>query len=139
LELLDANRATVDRFIATVPWHDDPGDSRRTAEQVHLQSEHVPLLRAYEELLMPLRFTDEYDSQAFTGALLQIGEYPGAARVGSDGSTPRHRRLPPYGRCAVVRRERIAPVAGERICRHELGPTDACCQIPDTLRSPHRM
>jgi hypothetical protein len=75
VELLDANRRTVDQFIETVPWHDDIGDSRRTAEQVHLVSEDVPLRRAYEELLTPLRFTGEYDSQLFTGVLLQIGEY----------------------------------------------------------------
>jgi len=74
-ELLGANRDTVERFLATVPWQDDDGDPRRTRDQVHLVSERVPLRRAYEELLMPLRFTDEFDSQAFTGVLLQIGEY----------------------------------------------------------------
>lgn len=74
-ELLNANRNTVERFVSSVPWQDDRGDPRRTAEQVHRVSENVPLQRAYEDLLMPLRFTDEYDSQAFTGVLLQIGEY----------------------------------------------------------------
>jgi Z1 domain-containing protein len=81
-DLLTANRDTVGRFVATLPWHDDEGDARRTPEQVHFVSEGVPLRRAYEDLLTPLRFTDEYDSQAFTGVLLQIGEYlqanPGA-------------------------------------------------------------
>lgn len=74
-ELLTANRDTVARFIATVSWRDDDGEKRRTREQVHFVSADVLLQRAYEDLLTPLRFTDEYDSQAFTGALLQIGEY----------------------------------------------------------------
>jgi hypothetical protein len=75
VELLAANRLTVEGFIASLPWHDDTGDPRRTPEQVHFVSENVPLHRAYEGLLLPLRFTDEYDSQAFTGVRLQIGEY----------------------------------------------------------------
>jgi hypothetical protein len=74
-DLLNANRDTVHKFVETLPWHHDEGDPRRTPEQVHLVSEGVPLRLAYEELLTPLRFTDEYDSQAFTGVLLQIGEY----------------------------------------------------------------
>jgi Z1 domain-containing protein len=74
-ELLDANRDTVRRFVDTVTWSDDEGDGRRTRDQVHLVSEQIPLRRAYEELLFPLRFTDERDSQLFTGALLQIDNH----------------------------------------------------------------
>ncbi len=74
-ELLDANRQTTQQFIASVPWKNDDGDSRRTVEQIHLISERVPLRRAYEELLIPLRFTGEHDSQLFTGMLLQIDDY----------------------------------------------------------------
>ena len=74
-ELLDANRQTVQRFVEGTTWHDDAGDARRTPDQVHLVAEDVPLRRAYEELLVPLRFTGERDSQLFTGALLQIDDY----------------------------------------------------------------
>jgi Z1 domain len=74
-ELLDANRLTVRRFIEGVKWRDDEGDARRTPEQVHLVSEQIPLRRAYEELLMPLRLTDERDSQLLTGVRLQIDDY----------------------------------------------------------------
>jgi hypothetical protein len=74
-ELLQANRETVSRFVASVPWQVSKGDPRRTDDQVHLVAERVPLRRAYEELLTPLRFTHEHDSQLFTGVLLQIGEY----------------------------------------------------------------
>jgi len=74
-ELLDANRQTIRAFVDTLAWRDDEGDARRTADQVHLVAERIPLKRAYEDLLMPLRFTDEYDSQLFTGVLLQIDSY----------------------------------------------------------------
>jgi hypothetical protein len=74
-ELLDANRKTVADFVARHTWTDSPGDSRRTAEQVHLITEDVPLRRAYEDLLYPLRMTDERDSQLFTGLLLQLDAY----------------------------------------------------------------
>jgi hypothetical protein len=73
-ELLDANRETVDRFVKSAAWNDDEGDQRRTVDQIHVVV-LVALKRAYEELLIPLGFTDERDSQLFTGALLQIDEY----------------------------------------------------------------
>jgi hypothetical protein len=75
VELLDANRQTVRRFVESVGWRSDDGDPRRTPDQTHLVAEQVPLRRAYEELLSPLRFTDERDSQLFTGAMLQIDNY----------------------------------------------------------------
>jgi hypothetical protein len=71
-ELLEANRLTVQRFIDTLEWAEDKGDPRRTPEQVHLVSEQASLQRAYEDLLSSLCFTDERDSQLFTGILLQI-------------------------------------------------------------------
>jgi hypothetical protein len=74
-ELMTANRQTVQNFTATLAWREDEGDSRRTPDQKHFVSESIPLRRAYEELLMPLRFTDERDSQLFTGALLQIDDH----------------------------------------------------------------
>ena len=74
-DLVESNRQTVQRFIDGRTWHDDHGDPRRTPDQVHLVTDDVPLRRAYEELLFPLRFTDERDSQLFTGALLQIDDY----------------------------------------------------------------
>jgi hypothetical protein len=75
-ELVDANRHTVRTFVGTVSWREDEGDPRRTPVQIHLVTERrIPLRRAYEDLLIPLRFTDEYDSQLFTGVLLQIDSY----------------------------------------------------------------
>lgn len=73
-ELLDANRQTVRRLVESLVWNPDAGDPRRTADQIHLVAE-VPLRRAYEDLLSPLRFTSERDSQLFTGAMLQIDNY----------------------------------------------------------------
>jgi hypothetical protein len=74
-ELLDANRQTVRKFVESVAAVNDEGDPRRTPDQVHLVSEHVSLRRAYQDLLIHLRFTSERDSQLFTGVLLQIDKY----------------------------------------------------------------
>jgi hypothetical protein len=74
-ELVEANRQTARKFVDSVTWADDEGDPRRTPEQVHFVSDGVPLRRAYEELLIPMRLTDERDSQLFTGLLLQIDDY----------------------------------------------------------------
>src|ERR1022692_1101460 len=74
-ELLDSNRKTVTDFIQRHNWTDSPGDARRTADQVHLITEEVPLRRVYEDLLIPLRLTEERDSQIFTGLLLQVEAY----------------------------------------------------------------
>jgi hypothetical protein len=74
-ELLDENRRTVAEFIRYHAWTDSPGDPRRTADQVHLITEEVPLGQAYEDLLIPLRHTEERDSQLFTGLLLQVEAY----------------------------------------------------------------
>jgi len=75
VQLLDSNRSSVSKFVAQLNWTDAPGDARRTPDQVHLISEDVPLSRAYEDLLIELRLTDEVDSQFFTGMLLQIEAY----------------------------------------------------------------
>jgi hypothetical protein len=85
-ELLDENRQTVQRFSGSLTWRQDDGDPRRTADQIHLIAERVPLRRAYEDLLSPLRFTGERDSQLFTGAMLQMVP---------DGRRPTNRALPP--------------------------------------------
>jgi hypothetical protein len=74
-DLLEANRRTVSDFTKNLDWADDEGDQRRTPEQVHLVAHGVPLRQAYENLLAPLRLTDEADSQAFTGLLLQIESF----------------------------------------------------------------
>lgn len=74
-ELISANQTTVRDFVQRFDWHPDAGDPRRTPEQIHLVVEDVRLKQAYEDLLMPLRLTDERDSQLFTGLLLQIEDY----------------------------------------------------------------
>lgn len=74
-DLLAANRKTVDDFIEALTWENDEGDSRRTTDQVHLVAADISLKRAYEDLLIQLRLTDESDSQLFTGLLLQIESF----------------------------------------------------------------
>lgn len=81
-DLLTANRKTVADFTQRLTWTDDEGDSRRTADQIHFVAPTISLRQAYEELLIPLRLTEESDSQVFTGLLLQIESFvqnhPGA-------------------------------------------------------------
>jgi hypothetical protein len=74
-DLLEANRETVCEFVKPLTWMNAPGDSRRTPDQIHLTTEGLSLRRVYESLLMPLRLTEERDSQLFTGLLLQIEAY----------------------------------------------------------------
>jgi hypothetical protein len=74
-ELLEENRKTVREFVQRHAWTDSPGDPRRTADQVHLIAEDVPLRQAREDLLIPLRMTEERDSQILTGLLLQVEAY----------------------------------------------------------------
>jgi hypothetical protein len=74
-ELLEANRETVNGIVAALSWRPADGDPRRTADQIHLVAKQVSLRWAYEDLLSPLRFTSERDSQHFTGAMLQIDDY----------------------------------------------------------------
>jgi hypothetical protein len=74
-DLLNSNRKTVADFVQNLVWKSDEGDDRRTTDQIHLVSESISLKRAYEELLIQLRLTDESDSQLFTGLLLQIESF----------------------------------------------------------------
>lgn len=74
-DLLSANRKTVSDFIDRLEWNNDEGDQRRTPDQVHLVAREVSLQKAYEDLLIHLRLTDEGDSQLFTGLLLQIKSF----------------------------------------------------------------
>jgi hypothetical protein len=74
-DLLQANRETVREFVELQTWTNAPGDSRRTPDQIHLAAKNLSLRKAYESLLIPLRLTEERDSQVFTGLLLQIEAY----------------------------------------------------------------
>jgi Z1 domain len=74
-ELLRRNRRTVTAFAAAAAWRTSSGDGRRTPEQLHLVATDVSLERVYADLLSPFMFTDERDSQLFTGLLLQIRAY----------------------------------------------------------------
>jgi Z1 domain len=74
-ELLDRNRRLVSSFVSSASWADSPGDSRRTSEQLHLVAGDVLLADVYERLLAPFMFTEEHDSQSFTGLLLQVKAY----------------------------------------------------------------
>lgn len=74
-DLLNANRKTVADFVHSLAWTTNEGDDRRTDDQVHLISHDVSLKKAYEDLLIQLRLTDESDSQLFTGLLLQIESF----------------------------------------------------------------
>jgi hypothetical protein len=74
-DLLSENRSIVAEFISNMTWDHDEGDARRTVDQVHLVARGVSMRRAYEDLLIRLRLTEEGDSQVFTGLLLQIESF----------------------------------------------------------------
>lgn len=74
-ELLKSNRDLVSRFVAQLAWKPDDGDERRTKDQVHLVADDVSLKAAYEQLLTAVGFTNERDSQLYTGVLLQIDRF----------------------------------------------------------------
>jgi len=74
-ELVVANRNAVQRFAAGLNWTESDGDDRRTPEQKHLVTEGVSLARAYSELLLPFRMSDDLDSQKFTGLRLQVDAF----------------------------------------------------------------
>ena len=71
-EIINANRAVVGKFIATLNFQQDEGSDKRTDMQRHLVATGVRLCDAYAQLLTQLRVTRPGESQRYTGLLLQI-------------------------------------------------------------------
>ncbi|MGO9085942.1 MAG: Z1 domain-containing protein [Candidatus Sulfotelmatobacter sp.] len=71
-EVINANRAVVGKFIATLNFQPDEGSDKRTEMQRHLVATSVRLCDAYGQLLTRLRVTRPGESQRYTGLLLQI-------------------------------------------------------------------
>lgn len=74
-ELLKSNRDLVTRFVGQLAWQPDDGDERRTRDQVHVVADGVQLRDVYAQFLTAFGFTDERDSQLYTGLLLQIDRF----------------------------------------------------------------
>jgi hypothetical protein len=68
------NRHAVAQFIGTLQLAPDEGHPDRTDIQRHTVCRNVPLLRAVEDLLVPMRITGTTDSQRNTGLLLQLSK-----------------------------------------------------------------
>jgi hypothetical protein len=73
-DVIAANNALIDSFIAGIAFEADEGDERRTPHQRHLVAT-VPLQQVYTQLLQELRIADPGDSLQHTALLLQIDRY----------------------------------------------------------------
>ena len=75
-EAVEANRKTVEEFIARLPKSAfQPDHPLRTDMQRHLVASHVNLNFAYRELLTKFLVTGPDDSYQFVGLLLQLERY----------------------------------------------------------------
>jgi hypothetical protein len=74
-EIVTANRALIDSFLAAQQLTDSPGHPQRTLAQRHLRATGVPVAAVLTELLTRVRLTRLADSQRYTGVLLQITAY----------------------------------------------------------------
>jgi len=73
-ELNAANRTCVQNFIRSEVFAPDEGHPDRTETQQHLVADAVPLSKAMEDLLVPLRLTGATDSQRNTALLLRLSK-----------------------------------------------------------------
>lgn len=73
-ELNAANRTCVQNFIQSEVFAPDEGHPDRTETQRHLVADAVPLSKAMEDLLVPLRLTGATDSQRNTALLLRLSK-----------------------------------------------------------------
>jgi len=71
-EAIEANRKTVEEFIARLPFQSDEGHPMRTEMQKHSVASNVNLDFAYRELLTKFLVTGPDDSHQFVGLLLQL-------------------------------------------------------------------
>lgn len=74
IEAIENNRGVVKEFLASVARDADPGHPGRTSMQIHAVGT-TSLEAAYSDLLIRLRIPYAFDSQNFTGLLLQVREY----------------------------------------------------------------
>jgi hypothetical protein len=76
-ESVESNREVVRKVLGGLSgqFQTDEGDSRRTAPQIHLVADAIPLQSAYQDLLTPVWLADPRDSALFAGLLLQVGRY----------------------------------------------------------------
>jgi len=72
---VESNRTVIHEFLRTLTLRPDRGNPKRTEMQKHKVAHNVSLSDAYKRLLIPLRNPRPYDSQRFTGLLLQIEAY----------------------------------------------------------------
>lgn len=75
IDIVEANRLTVEKFCKDLSFQDDEGDPNRTEAQIHHVATDVLLQNVYKELIVPFRVKHFADSDLLTKVCLQIKEY----------------------------------------------------------------
>src|SRR5207249_78144 len=73
-EIVDANRATVQGFVASIPLAIDPNGQQREQAQRHLVCRDISLARVVSELIVPFRVTSAGDTNNLIGVMLQLSQ-----------------------------------------------------------------
>jgi hypothetical protein len=66
------NRSTVEDFVRVLTLVNDVGHADRTPIQRHMVARDVPMLKVYEELLVPFKMTAQVDQSKYLGLQLQV-------------------------------------------------------------------
>lgn len=73
-EIADANRATIQGFVASIPLAVDPNQPQREQAQRHLVCRDISLARVVSELIVPFRVTSAGDTNNLIGVMLQLSQ-----------------------------------------------------------------
>lgn len=71
-EVIEANRAATDNFVASLSLQPDPNTVGREAAQRHRVQRGLMLAQAVNDLIVPFRVTGAGDTRNFVGLMLQI-------------------------------------------------------------------
>jgi Z1 domain len=73
-EVINANRATTDAFVASLDLAQDPDTADREPAQRHRVQHGLSLAQIVSDLIVPFRVTGAADSRNFVGLMLQISQ-----------------------------------------------------------------
>jgi hypothetical protein len=73
-EVAEANRGTIQSFLAGVSLTADPSADQREPAQRHRVSRGLSLAQVVERLVVPFRVTGPADTREFIGVMLQLSE-----------------------------------------------------------------
>ena len=122
-----ANRNTFDEFIRGLNLLSDVGHPKRTEDQKHMVAWNIPVASILQDLLIPIRVTNTYDSVRSVGLMIQIKEYL--------------KDHPDAVGCVYLmkggrRRDRTAPAMDKPVGNLFQGPDDVPGISPKEMRYP---